>query len=333
MNGEQMKNGNGVLKESMIVLDQNGIVQWSSPSIFNILGYYPQEIAEKEIFDLVHKASTKRLKRLYYQLQQGSVRFNEGLMQFQKKNGEKTALFVTFNDLSGFLTNETMVHLQQVNQEEELARVRLLQDEAEIEIELRKKIEQEIAAELHDHVNPTLVAFKLMLDYSLRNLEINANELGKVPGIVNNLIHITRNLSHSITRKTIRDFQLQEALSLLIERFTITSDLRIVLKYDKPVEALLRTNQKVHLVRIIEEQIVNIMKHAAASKVLISFQCRNERIIVVTKDNGNGFDPKNRHKGIGLSNMYYRVNLLDGNMHINSRCGDGTTITIALPTN
>jgi signal transduction histidine kinase len=333
MNGEQIKNSTGGPKESVIILDQYGVVQWSSPSIYNILGYFPEDIIKKEIFDLAHKASVKKLRKLYCQLQRRSTCISEGLMQFQNINGEKTPLFMTFNNLSGFLTNGTVVHLQQFNQKEELANIRLLQDEAEIEIELRKKIESEIAAELHDHVNPTLVAVKLIVDYSVQSCDINLDELVKLPGILDNLIHITRDLSHSISKKTLRDFELHEALRSIIERFCIASDIRIVLKYDKPVETLLKTDQKVHLVRIIEEQIMNIIKHAAASKVLISFQFRNEKIIVVTKDNGKGFDPKSCHEGIGLSNMYNRVNLLAGNMHFNSRFGEGTTVTMAIPVN
>ncbi|HTR29567.1 MAG TPA: ATP-binding protein [Puia sp.] len=332
MNGEQGRDAMGGQRESIIILDEYGVIQWSSPSVYNLLGYLPREIMEKEIFGFVHKASAKRLKKLYYQLQERSSRSNEGLVQFQNKKGEKTALFVTFNNLSGAVMNGTMLHLQQFNPEKTFDTIRI-QREAELEIELRRKIEQEIAAELHDHVNPTLVAVKLMLDYSLRNLELNLDELEKLPGILDNLIHTTRNLSHSITKEALMDFELQKALSSLSERFVTGSNLRIVLKYDKLVETLLRGYQKVHLVRIIEEQIMNILKHASASKVLISFQFRNERIILVTRDNGSGFDPQHRHKGIGLSNMYNRVNLLGGNMHINSSGGEGTTITIALPVN
>jgi two-component system, NarL family, sensor histidine kinase UhpB len=331
MDGGQIKNSVRGVAETIIILDQNGIVQWASPSVYNILGYLPEEIFEMQFFGLVHKASVKKLKKLYNQILKRAIRVNEGLMQFVKKDGEPTALFVTFNNLSGFLTNGTMVHFRQFRAEEKLAGMRLLHDEAELEIELRKKIEREIAAELHDHVNPTLSAVKLIVDYSLSNGEINIDELGKIPGILENLITLTRNLSHSITKKAHGDFNLHEALSSLIANTKLNSDLRMVLKYDKSVETLLKMNQKVHLVRIIQEQILNIIKHAAASKVLICFEYRNERIFVVTKDNGKGFDPDKHREGIGLSNMYYRVNLLGGNIHFNSKCNEGTTITIAIP--
>jgi PAS domain S-box-containing protein len=330
MDGAQVKNSYESIAESMIIMDHGGTIQWASPSVHNLLGYLPHEIVGKEIFELVHRAFSKRLKKIYYQLQRGSNVVNEALMQLLKKNGEPIALFLTFNSLPCFPElNAMVVYLRQFDRERKLEGVGLLNDEAEIEIELRAKIEQEIAAELHDHINPTLTAVKLIVEHSIQRG--NYGELKKVPEILGNLIGIIRNVSHTITKRGTRDFELHEALKSVREGFKISSNLRIVLKYDKSIESLLRTNQKVHLVRIIQEQLTNIIKHASANKVLISFQYRNERIIVVTRDNGRGFDPENYREGIGISNMYFRVNLLNGNMHINSKYHEGTTTTIVLP--
>jgi signal transduction histidine kinase len=78
---------------------------------------------------------------------------------------------------------------------------------------------------------------------------------------------------------------------------------------------------------------VNINKHASANKVLISIQLTSDKVRLATKDNGKGFDPAKYHHGIGIRNMLSRVNELGGNMHINSKCGEGTSIRIVFPMN
>jgi PAS domain S-box-containing protein len=333
MKWEQTKNGDGLM-ESIIILNQHGIIRWASSSIHALIGYLPDEIIGKDIFSLVCKDSSKKIKKLYEEIYKNPSLINEGLKQFIGKNGEKIPLSVTLNDISGFPEmSGMMVHMRHFDQEKNATNIPFLLDEVEIEIELRKKIEREIAAELHDNVSSGLAAVKLILEYSLRDTNKYSAEVRELPVILAELIKDVRNLSHSLTKRAVRDFELHETLNLLIEKIRKISVLRIVLKYDKPVERVLKNNQKIHLARIIQEQVMNIINHANATKALISVQYKNEKVIAVTRDNGKGFDPENYHGGIGLSNMYYRVNVLGGNMHINSKCGKGTTIAMVFPSN
>ena len=199
------------------------------------------------------------------------------------------------------------------------------------EIAIRKKMEHDISAELHDHISPSLTAAKLLLDYCLQDINQHSVELKKVSEILKDLINEVRNLSHSIEKKADRDFELKDTLSSLVENFKKGCGLRIVLKYDKRLELLLKNNQKVHLIRIVQEQLQNISKHAAASKILITLQAGNGQAVLMTRDNGKGFDPENHRDGLGITNMLQRVNELGGHIHINSRNGEGTYIKIYVP--
>jgi len=333
MKWEQAKSGNG-LTESIIVLDQHGIIRWASSSIHSLIGYLANEIVGKEIFSLVYKNPAKKIKELYGEIQKDPALLNEGLKQFIGKNGEKIPLFITLSNISGIpKMNGMLVHLRYFSQQENAANISLLLDEVEIEVELRRKIEREIAAELHDHICSGLVGIKLILEHALMDINRYNTDLQRLPPMMTDLIRDTRNLSHCITKKSVRNFELYETLNSIMEKFGKTDSIRIVLKYDKRVEGLLKNNQKVHLVRIVQEQVMNIINHSNASKALISIQCKDEKLIAVTRDNGKGFDPEKQHDGIGLANMYYRVNILGGNMHINSKCGEGSTFKITFPVN
>ncbi|MGZ5134412.1 MAG: hypothetical protein ACXWCG_04655 [Flavitalea sp.] len=77
--------------------------------------------------------------------------------------------------------------------------------------------------------------------------------------------------------------------------------------------------------------MLNISSRAVASKVLISLQHGNDKEVVITRDKGKGFDLNRRREGIGISNMLYRVNALQGNIQISSQVNAGTSILINFP--
>lgn len=80
--------------------------------------------------------------------------------------------------------------------------------------------------------------------------------------------------------------------------------------------------------RLIQESISNVMKHGKASHVTIELHLsetdRMLRLCIV--DNGQGFDMRNYQPGIGLIGMRERVSALGGDLDIQSRPGEGTTI-------
>ncbi len=320
------------LCESILILNENGIIQWASSSITDLLEYFPDEIIGKDIFNLLSRVSLKRIKQIYKEVHNDPSLIREGMVQFIGKHREKTPLFITVSSISGLQqTDSTLIQLRQFNTVETASNISSLLDAVSIEIELRKKIEREIAAELHDHVSSGLAGVKLMLDHSLRDITRHHVNLQEVSIFMADIIRDVRNLSHIIKKRAVQDFQLYETLHLLIEKFSKIAVLRIVLRYDKKVEDLITNSQKIQIARIIQEQVLNIIRHAHATKVLISIQYKDGKIIAITRDNGKGFDPEKNRDGIGISNMYHRANVLGGNMFINSKCGEGTTIAITFP--
>jgi two-component system, NarL family, sensor histidine kinase DegS len=108
--------------------------------------------------------------------------------------------------------------------------------------------------------------------------------------------------------------------SIKIEFATIGKETRLPSKYE------------VAIFRLVQESVQNALKHAEASKISVKVELRMEQVIVLVKDNGKGFDKnEKKEESFGLIGMKERVELLDGELTIDSKLGVGTIIMINVP--
>jgi PAS domain S-box-containing protein len=87
------------------------------------------------------------------------------------------------------------------------------------------------------------------------------------------------------------------------------------------------------LLRICQESLTNVNRHAAAPNVWVNLRYEPEDLLLSIRDDGAGFDPDAaaRNGGFGLHGMRERLALLGGQLSISSRRGDGTTIEARVP--
>ncbi|MCM3216301.1 sensor histidine kinase [Niallia taxi] len=101
---------------------------------------------------------------------------------------------------------------------------------------------------------------------------------------------------------------------------TIGKDFRLPNKYE------------VALFRLIQESVQNALKHAEAKTILVKIEMRRDQVIVVIKDDGKGFDKSvKKQESFGLIGMRERVELLEGELSIDSKIGSGTLVMINVP--
>lgn len=82
----------------------------------------------------------------------------------------------------------------------------------------------------------------------------------------------------------------------------------------------------------IKETLNNIAKHSKCKKVIVSIEERTRNILLQIKDNGQGFDIKNKRQfGNGLINMQTRIEQIGGTYTLHSEPGKGTTTIIEIP--
>jgi signal transduction histidine kinase len=86
-----------------------------------------------------------------------------------------------------------------------------------------------------------------------------------------------------------------------------------------------------HLLRILQEAIANVLRHAQATTLLIRLHRGVAGVLVEVRDNGRGFDTRiESGPGHGLRNLRLRAVQLGAGLQINST-PQGTSVTLLLP--
>jgi signal transduction histidine kinase len=91
----------------------------------------------------------------------------------------------------------------------------------------------------------------------------------------------------------------------------------------------LDTRVEAELLRIAQEALSNVRRHADATVVWVTVDAERGRVTVTVRDNGRGFDPA--AGGFGLASMRERATLVGGRLSITSRPRDGTRVSVDVP--
>ena len=86
-----------------------------------------------------------------------------------------------------------------------------------------------------------------------------------------------------------------------------------------------------NLLRISQEILTNVLRHAHARCFTLQLTFESEGIRMELRDDGCGFDPMRKHDGFGLLGIRERVESMGGRLTIQSERGAGTAAIITLP--
>ena len=211
--------------------------------------------------------------------------------------------------------------------EEEKRYQRLLTQQV---IAAQEKERAYIGRELHDNVNQVLTTVKLYLETALNKEDLKDHFISRSMQLVNGSINEIRNLSHQLSSPTLGTGSLIDTINALIEMVVTSGNLVIEFDHRKYCRSI-DMSQKLALYRIVQEQLNNILKHAAATKVWISLKQTDTSTILIIKDNGIGFNHAEKQNGIGLNNIITRVKALDGNVLIKSAVQKGCMLRVFIP--
>ena len=123
-----------------------------------------------------------------------------------------------------------------------------------------------------------------------------------------------------------------EALKQHCEALGFRTGARVELKFGNlpPSETLPPGGHEV-ILRVAQEALANIGRHARASNVLVSLDSSQGHVELRIRDHGAGFDPNQSRRGHGIENMRTRANEFGGQFELASRPGGGTTVTFSIP--
>lgn len=186
-----------------------------------------------------------------------------------------------------------------------------------------------IGRELHDNVNQILASIKLFLKMATEKGTAGRNDLvNRSLTLLDNAIEEIRSLSQNQVTP-VKEVDLRELVQTLVDRLNDSTSLHTTFTYEK--ERTIDDDLKLNIYRIVQEQINNILKYADATEVGINIYTEDNFLRVTVADNGKGFDPAIKRKGIGISNMINRVESFNGELNIVSSPGNGCRIEIWIP--
>jgi signal transduction histidine kinase len=207
------------------------------------------------------------------------------------------------------------------------------------EIEIQEQTFQFISMEIHDNITQVLSLSKLHLNCLELNKDAeNLDRLTKSKDLISKSLEDLSSLSKSLDSDIIESHGLIHAIQYEIERWKKFTDDKIELELIGNIEFINHKNELL-IFRIIQEALINIIKYAEASCIVIKIERKENELKISISDNGIGFDlekvyeNKKVGKMSGLKNMRQRAEILGGKLTINSRPGEGSIIEAIIPVN
>jgi two-component system, NarL family, sensor kinase len=198
------------------------------------------------------------------------------------------------------------------------------------------KERKRIAEDLHDSLGSILSAAKLKLSGLAEATSASGNGQTKsfddTMNLLDEAVNEMRTISHNLLPASLLRLGLVAGLQNLFDKISAKSGLHINFntygfreRLDEPVE--------VSIYRIILEAVNNVIKHARAKNVTVQLMQYETYINILVEDDGIGFDRDGtlQGQGIGLNNIFSRVDHMKGKVDIDTRLKAGTVINIDIP--
>lgn len=201
---------------------------------------------------------------------------------------------------------------------------------------------QRIAADLHDGLGQSLTLIKLSLEETSRlladgEIKESAEFLERMKLKIRDAIGEVRRVSMDLRPSTLDDLGILATLSWFFREFEAACRNVRVERDISIQEKCVPVPLKITIFRIIQEATSNIVKHANASCIRVSFKQADDVIDLVIEDDGKGFDLGGTRnycpldKGLGLVSMRERAVHSGGSYEIHSAPGQGTRISVRWP--
>jgi len=319
--------------------DLQGNIVAANEALVRLSGYSLGELRDKKSSDLIAEGCLDGVKETEDLLQRGEAMGHLSEATLIKKDKSEASVQLSTNPL---FRNGQLVAFQHIARD--VTEEKRMRENLRFYLgEFTKAQEEErnrIARELHDDTIQALVVLSRQLD----NLASSGKGFSKDKRAVlehlwqqtNSVIQDVRRLSQDLRPPMLDRLGLLPALEWLVTDVSRYSGIAI-----KPqvlgTERRMPPEAELMLFRIAQEALRNMWRHSQATEAELIVEFDVGRIRITVKDNGKGFDlPKSvgdltRSGKLGLAGMQERVQLLGGNITLESKPGKGTSIIVEAP--
>lgn len=322
-------------RDAIVLSTAAGEIIALNPSAYELFKIEPGEKLQSNFASLIHPGNIRTNTH-----SNGGVlnkEFLNGEIQFKTIDG--TSFYGEVQSASYNSNNKSKVvvavirdtternRLQEELNSEKLNRQQLIMKQV---IQAQERERTIIGGELHDNICQILTTIKIYLNLVIKNNERGKEFLPKSMDFLDMAILEIRNLSHTLSAPTLGKKSLVVSINDLLTDIGTHSGMNMHFKHSSHADEI-SMEQKLAIFRIVQEQVNNILKHAAASEVFISLEKEHNTTKLSITDNGKGFDPEVNSKGIGLNNIEARVKAFSGTFKITAAPGQGCSIEVSFP--
>ena len=198
-------------------------------------------------------------------------------------------------------------------------------------IQAQENERKRIAQDLHDEVGAMLSVVKLNVSMIERHSQEKANKLaGETKSYLDEVITQVRGISRALLPPSLEKLGLNNALEELANWVNKTDKIRIdCWKKGEPYR--FDSKKELAVFRVSQEVVNNAIKHSGAKQIVIHSRYTSNRISIVIRDNGKGFDLNEKlQTGLGLKNLESRMEMINARFKLKSIPGRGTTAIVCL---
>ncbi|MEP2024877.1 MAG: histidine kinase [Reichenbachiella sp.] len=198
-------------------------------------------------------------------------------------------------------------------------------------IEGEEKERKRIAQELHDGLGQLLSTARLNIS-ALEDMvksEVDKQWQNSLK-LIDDAVTEVRHISHNMMPNALISIGFEAAIKEQVHIINDAGDVKVHI--DLPSDRIdLPESEAIALYRVIQEVLNNALKYAEAKNIWLKV-VKQEPLSIIIKDDGKGFDPHmiTTSSGIGWLNIQSRMEILNGEVHIDSSPGNGSEISLKL---
>jgi two-component system sensor histidine kinase UhpB len=196
-----------------------------------------------------------------------------------------------------------------------------------------------IARDLHDDTVQTLIAISQRLELlkgSLNDPEKARTRVVEVRAMVTGAIASVRQFSRDLRPLALEDLGLAAAIQYLANQLAQRDGIDVNLTINGELVGL-SNDMEVAIYRMLQECLNNVKKHANATQVDVLIHVSPGTVNMTVRDDGQGFEVPEAitdlasHGSFGVMGLHERANLFGGEVTVNSKLGEGTTVNVTMP--
>ncbi len=340
----------GIVQSAVALIcrvDRAGRITFLNDAYSRMLGKRPDELLGQHVRTVVHEDDMEALREVQRTIEAPSYRgtvecrnrtpsgwvwTSWEVCAVRQEGGAPLEIQAFGRDVSERRLAEEKLRasFEQVQRSEERLR-RLAQHQANIREEERKRL----GLDLHDDVCQELTGVAILVESLRQRLapvpaEV-AGELDRIMRYLHEVIEHLRGVARDLRPLLLQDLGLEGCLRALADGLT-TEETVVLAEFTIPTPRLDEASE-LSVYRIAQEALVNAVRHAAASTVVMTLSASDGTLRLVVRDDGRGFGHEERARSscLGLASMEERAVALGASFALQSAPGQGTVVSVACP--